>query len=55
MARRPRNVIAKRRHLGQMGMGVTGRVRDDRELPPFNAPRAGRHTRLQGRGKHKAK
>ena len=37
-----------------MGKARRGQ-RDDRTLPPFNAPRTGPHTALKGRGAHKAK
>jgi hypothetical protein len=55
MARRPRNVMAAKRALGRMGMGATGRTRDATDLPGFNAPRTGKHTKLPrqkgGKGK----
>lgn len=40
--------------LLRMGKARRG-PRDDRDLPNFTSPRAGKHTRIPGRGKHKAK
>jgi hypothetical protein len=47
----------RNRELELLRKGSRGpRGRDDaRELPPFHSPRAGKHSRIAGRGKHKAK
>ena len=40
--------------LLRMGKARRGQ-RDDRELPPFHSPRAGKHTKVEGRGTGKAR
>ena len=49
----PRKGISKL-HIMRLGRKGHGQ-RDARELPPFHAPRAGKHSRIAGRGKHKAR
>jgi len=51
----PKRVRNKELEILHRGSGVSGRTRDARELPPFISARAGKHTRVPGRGRHKAK
>ena len=52
MARKARGVKAM---IMRMGPGARKAARDARELPPFRSPRAPQHSRIAGRGSHKAK
>lgn len=49
--RKTRDVKAVMLRMGKARRGQ----RDERDLPQFRAPRTGPHTRLPGRGRHKAK
>ena len=55
MARR-RTIAAKRLKMGGLSKGAARRgQRDDWSMPGFRSPRAGKHSKIPGRGSHKAK
>ena len=49
----PKRGISKL-HIMRLGRKGHGQ-RDDRDLPAFHSPRAGKHSRIAGRGRHKAR